>query len=184
MWAIALTCLSIGTGCSLTTSTEGLTSQNAPAQADKPAGSAKPPAPPPASSASATTPASGADADLDTATASSGAMCGYTLGENSYDGPQFWGTLSFQNDGVAAMTDFSVEFDIPSGAHCTSDHVPSGATLSPLNGAKTETLSNHCKYTWSATALDPGNWKRFHYSTDSDAFDSAFNVLVDPTCAN
>src|SRR5262249_25274081 len=61
--------------------------------------------------------------------------CSFSTTHNSYDGPNFWGTITVKNNGPGSTTGFSVAFDVPSGAHCTNDAVPSGATLSPLNGS-------------------------------------------------
>src|SRR5688572_29553622 len=61
--------------------------------------------------------------------------CALGVTQNTYDAPNYWGTLSFKNNGSSSVTGFSVEFDVPSGAHCTNDAVPPGATLSPLTGS-------------------------------------------------
>lgn len=105
----------------------------------------------------------------------------FTVTKNVYDGGDWWGTITFRNNGPVATNSYKVEFDIPSGAHCTNDYTPPGATLSPLNGSgsSARTVSNHCVYTWSATTpLQPGQSKTFNYSTDSQSFSSASNVRV------
>lgn len=107
----------------------------------------------------------------------------FTVTSNAYDGSQWWGTISFTNNGPVASTSYSVEFDVPSGVHCTaeSDAVPAGATLSPLtgSGSSAHTISNHCVFTWASSALAPGASKTFNYSTDSQKFSSASHVTVD-----
>jgi hypothetical protein len=106
--------------------------------------------------------------------------CSLQVTHNSYDGPNFWGTITVKNKGPASATGFSVEFDVPSGVHCTNDAVPSGASLSPLNGSGTSatTKSNHCKFTWASAKLASGASKTFNYSTDSSSFSSASKVTV------
>jgi len=106
--------------------------------------------------------------------------CSLSVTHNTYDGPNFWGTISVKNKGPGNASGFSVEFDVPSGSHCTNDEVPSGASLSPLNGSGSSaaTKSNHCKFTWSSAKLASGASKTFNYSTDSSSFSSARNVVV------
>ena len=50
--------------------------------------------------------------------------------QNTYDGPNYWGTITIENGGSSAVTGFEVSFDVPGGDHCTNDAVPSGAALS------------------------------------------------------
>jgi hypothetical protein len=81
-----------------------------------------------------------------------------------------------------------VEFDVPAGAHCTNDAVPSGATLSPLTGSGSSayTTGNHCVFTWSnTTPLAAGASKTFNYSTSTGStFDAKASTLVhDSVCA-
>jgi hypothetical protein len=112
----------------------------------------------------------------------SGAVCStFTVTKNVYDGPQWWGTITFKNNGPFNSYNYKVEFDVPAGVHCTNDYVPPGATLSPLNGtgSSARTVSNHCVYSWSnASPVAPGGSKTFNYSTDSQKFKSASNVVV------
>ena len=53
------------------------------------------------------------------------AACAFSVTNNTYDGPNFWGTITVKNGGPSA-TGYSVEFDVPSGVHCTNDAVPAG----------------------------------------------------------
>ena len=105
----------------------------------------------------------------------------FTVTKNVYDGDDWWGTITFRNNGPVATANFQVEFDIPSGKHCTADYVPPGATLSPLtgSGSSARTVSNHCVFTWTnTTTLQPGQSKTFNYSTDTQNFNSASNVRI------
>jgi hypothetical protein len=112
-----------------------------------------------------------------------------TIKQNSYDGPNWWGTIKFTNEGLASTKNYKVEFDVPPGAHCTaeSDAVPAGAVLSPLTGSNpAHTPSNHCTFTWTNTsALAPGASKTFNYSTDSQSFSAATAVAAaQTTCSD
>lgn len=115
---------------------------------------------------------------------STGATCStFQITKNVYDGPQWWGTISFKNGGPYNSYNYKVEFDVPAGYHCTNDYVPPGATLSPLNGVgpSARTVSNHCVYSWSnASPIAPGGSKTFNYSTDNNktSFKSASNLQV------
>ena len=84
--------------------------------------------------------------------------CSSKVTKNAYDGPNYWGTITIQNSGSVAWSGFSVSFDVPSGAHCTNDAVPSGASLSPLSGSgsSAHTTSNHCVFTWATSSLGHG----------------------------
>src|SRR5215213_10302271 len=106
--------------------------------------------------------------------------CSYSVTQNTYDGPNYWGTMTVKNTGTTSWTGFKVDFYVPSGAHCTNDSVPSGATLSPLTGSGTSayTTSNHCIFTWASATLAAGASKTFNYSTDSSSFSSASTVTV------
>src|SRR5215213_2090547 len=112
--------------------------------------------------------------------------CSYSVTQNTYDGPNYWGTMTVKNTGTTSWTGFNVDFYVPSGAHCTNDAVPSGATLSPLTGSGTtaKTTSNHCIFTWAnGPTLNANISKTINYSTDSQSFSSASNVTVsDSTC--
>src|SRR6185436_824416 len=108
----------------------------------------------------------------------------FTVTQNSYDGSEWWGTIKFTNNGPPPSANYKVEFDIPSGRHCTADFVPPGATLSPLtgSGSSAHTISNHCIFTWTnTTPLGAGASKTFNYSTDSQSFSSASNLVVSDT---
>src|SRR4051794_15962762 len=60
-----------------------------------------------------------------------GAACTFSVTQNTYDGPNYWGTIAVKN-GSSTVSGLTVDFDVPGGAHCTNDAVPSGAKLSPL----------------------------------------------------
>jgi len=112
----------------------------------------------------------------------------FSVTTNTYNGAEWWGTIKFKNNGPAVSSNYKVEFDVPSGVHCTNDYVPPGAVLSPLNGtgSSARTVSNHCVFTWTnASPLAVGSSKQFNYSTDSQKFSKANNVKVsDPaTCS-
>jgi hypothetical protein len=105
----------------------------------------------------------------------------FTVTKNVYDGDDWWGTITFRNNGPVTTSSYKVEFDVPSGKHCTNDYTPPGATLSPLSGSgsSARTVSNHCVFNWaSTTPLLPGQSKTFNYSTDTQSFSSASNVRV------
>jgi hypothetical protein len=111
-------------------------------------------------------------------------QCTFTVTTNVYDGPNWWGTITFRNNGPASSSNYKVEFDVPNNVHCTADAVPSGATLSPLTGSGTSahTVSNHCIFTWTnAPPLAVNASKTFNYSTDAQNFSAASNVTVSDT---
>src|SRR6185295_7680173 len=92
----------------------------------------------------------------------------FTITTNTFNGSQWWGTITFRNNGPNALTSYKVEFDVPSGKHCTAEaeSVPPGATLTPLTGSNPpHTPSNHCVFTWTNTSpLASGASKTFNYS--------------------
>jgi hypothetical protein len=106
----------------------------------------------------------------------------FAITQNTYDGPQWWGTITFKNTGTQSVSNYRVEFDIPAGSHCTAEStaVPPGATLTPLTGSNpAHTVSNHCIFTWTnATPLAPNASKTFNYSTDTQNFTSASSVVA------
>jgi RHS repeat-associated protein len=111
--------------------------------------------------------------------------CSFTVTDNSYSPSQWWGTITFTNNGPSSASNFVVEFDVPTGKVCTADQdaVPAGATLSPLvgTGLSAHTPSNHCMFTWTnTTPLLAGKSKTFHYSTNSNdsSFTSVDNLVV------
>jgi hypothetical protein len=109
------------------------------------------------------------------------AACGtFAVTHNSYDGPNYWGTITVKNSSASSWKGFAVAFDVPSGVHCTNDSVPSGAALSPLSGSgsSAQTKSSHCVFTWSTATLVAGASKTFNYSTDSSSFSAARNVAA------
>jgi hypothetical protein len=122
--------------------------------------------------------ASSAGEDAATSSAELG-VCSFAVTKNTYDGPNYWGTIAFKN-GSSAVSGVMVAFDVPSGAHCTNDSVPSGATLAPLqgSGASATTTANHCVFTWHGATLSAGASKTFNYSTDSSQGIAAANVVV------
>jgi beta-glucanase (GH16 family) len=105
--------------------------------------------------------------------------CSSNVTTNTYDGPNYWGTIAVKNTTASAWSGFAITFQVPSGAHCTNDAVPSGARLSPLNGrgSSATTRSNTCTFTWT-TSLAAGATKTFNYSTDSNSFHAATNVTA------
>ena len=113
-----------------------------------------------------------------TDTALAGA-CGFTVRQNAYDGPGYWGTISFRN-GSQAVTGIAVSFDAPAGARCTNDTVPPGATLSPPtgSGASARTTSSRCTFTWNNVAFAAGATRTFNYSTDGAISGAASNLTV------
>ncbi len=106
--------------------------------------------------------------------------CAFGITQNVYAYASWWGTITFRNDGTSTVTGLKVEFDVPAGAHCTADAIPAGATLSPLTGTGTSahTTSNHCVFTWPTATLAPGATRTFNYSTDSQSFSAASNVVA------
>jgi chitosanase len=96
--------------------------------------------------------------------------CSLAVTKNTYDGPDYWGTISVKNGTGASVTGFDVSFAVPSGAACTTDYVPSGATLT--------TSSNHCTFTWKTTKIASGATFTFNYSTGSTSFSSASGVTA------
>jgi hypothetical protein len=116
------------------------------------------------------------------------AACTFSITANSYDGPSWWGSITFRNNGPSTSSHYKLEFDVPNGVHCTNDAVPPGATLSPLtgSGSSAKTTSNHCIFTWSnGPALAANASKPINYSTDSNStsFTAASAVTVsDSTC--
>ena len=114
------------------------------------------------------------------------AGCTLAITQNTYDGPEYWGTLTVKNDGPSEAKGYEVSFDVPDGAHCTNDTVPSGAKLSPLEGtgSSATTRLNQCVFTWSSATLAAGASTTFNYSTDSTSFTRATNVVASATsCA-
>lgn len=100
--------------------------------------------------------------------------CTFSIITNVYDGPEYWGTITFKNNGPATASNFRVEFDVPSNAHC--DHSEAGWTYT--------TSANHCVYTKNNTSMPAGTMLTFNYSTNSTSFSSASNLVVhDTVCA-
>jgi hypothetical protein len=101
--------------------------------------------------------------------------CSFTVTQNVYDGPNWWGTISFRNDGPASSSDFKVDFDVPSGAACDWVDSAGGWTLT--------TSGNHCSYKKPGQTLSSGTSITFNYSATSQSFTSAANlVITDSVC--
>jgi hypothetical protein len=96
--------------------------------------------------------------------------CGLSVTENVYDGPNYWGTITVKNGAPSAAKGLTVHFEVPSGAACTQDAVPSGAVLA--------TSSNACTFTWATRTLAAGASFTFNYSTDSTSFHAASSVTA------
>jgi hypothetical protein len=123
----------------------------------------------------------GAPAEDDgTSATESLSTCSSSVTTNTYDGPNYWGTMTIKNTGSISVKGVTVQFDVPSGDHCTNDTVPSGAVLGPLNGTGSgaTTQSNVCKFTWSTKTLAAGASLTFNYSTDNTNFSAATKVTV------
>ncbi|ATB28922.1 chitosanase [Melittangium boletus] len=102
------------------------------------------------------------------------ATCSYSVTTNTYDGPDYWGTLVFKNTGTSAMTSPTVAFTVPSGVTCDHDeagwkHTQSGTT---------------CTYSrTTGLTVNAGASYTFYYSTTSSASFTAGNVQIsDPSC--
>ncbi|MCE9669327.1 chitosanase [Myxococcus stipitatus] len=102
------------------------------------------------------------------------AACSYTVTTNTYDGPDYWGTLVFKNTGASAMTSPTISFGVPSGVTCDYDepgwtHTQTGTT---------------CVYSrTSGLTVAPNASYTFYYSTNSNASWTASNVTItDPGC--
>ncbi len=111
--------------------------------------------------------------------------CSLAVTANSYDGPNYWGTMTVKNAGASSVTGLVVTFQVPSGAHCTNDAVPSGAVLGPLtgSGSSAKTTSNTCTFTWASKSLGAGSSLTFNYSTDSSSSTAASGVRASsPSC--
>ncbi|MCP3103560.1 chitosanase [Myxococcus sp. K15C18031901] len=102
------------------------------------------------------------------------AACSYTVTTNTYDGPDYWGTLVFKNTGTSAMTSPTISFGVPGGVTCDHDepgwtHTQTGSTCvySRTSGL---TVAVNASYT-------------FYYSTNSNTSWTAGNVgITDPSC--
>jgi hypothetical protein len=117
-----------------------------------------------------------------------GSGCAFSVSQNTYDGPSWWGSVTFSNSGPATARNYRVEFDVPSGMSCTNDAVPTGATLSPLTGSglSARTVSNHCVFTWTnGSALAPGASKTFNYSANrTTTFNARSSTFVRDSLCN
>lgn len=102
------------------------------------------------------------------------AACSYTLTTNTYDGPDYWGTIIFKNTGTSPMTSPRIAFNVPSGVTCDHDepgwsHTQSGTTCT-YSRTSSLTVGVNASYT-------------FYYSTNSNVSFTATNVQIsDPSC--
>jgi chitosanase len=103
-----------------------------------------------------------------------GADCAYSVTTNTYNGPDYWGTIVFKNTGSAAMTSPTVAFTVPSGVTCDHDeagwtHTQSGTT---------------CTYSrTTGLTVGAGASYTFYYSTTSSSSFTAGSVRIsDPSC--
>jgi hypothetical protein len=100
--------------------------------------------------------------------------CSFSITQNVYDGPGWWGTITFKNNGPAASSNFALSFNVPSGVHC--DYAATGWTFSQSGST--------CTYKHPGTTLASGASLTMNYSTDSQSFSAATNVVVhDSVCA-
>ena len=103
----------------------------------------------------------------------SSGSCTFTVTMNVYDGPNWWGTIAFKNNGPSASSAYQVAFDVPSGVQC--DFAETGWTVSQSG--------TRCTYKNPGQTLASGASLTMHYSTNSQGFTSAGNVVVsDSTC--
>jgi hypothetical protein len=64
--------------------------------------------------------------------------CSFTVTQNVYDGPNWWGTITFKNNGPSSSSSFKVDFDVPSGATCDwADTAAAGRSRRPATTART-----------------------------------------------
>jgi chitosanase len=102
------------------------------------------------------------------------AACAWSITTNTYDGPDYWGTIVFKNTGASAMTSPTLTFTVPSGVTCDHDetgwkHTQSGTT---------------CTYSrTTGLTVNAGASYTFNYSTTSSSSFTAGGVQVsDPSC--
>ena len=101
--------------------------------------------------------------------------CSFTVTQNVYDGPNWWGTIAFKNNGPATASKLVLSFNVPSGVQC--DFAETGWTVTQ-SGAT-------CTYKNTAgTSVASGASLTMHYSTNSQSFTAATNLVVhDSVCA-
>jgi regulation of enolase protein 1 (concanavalin A-like superfamily) len=100
--------------------------------------------------------------------------CSFSITQNVYDGPNWWGTISFKNNGPATSSNFALSFNVPSGVHC--DFAATGWTFTQSGVT--------CTYKKAGTTLASGASLTMNYSTDSQSFSAATSVVVhDSVCA-
>jgi hypothetical protein len=113
-----------------------------------------------------------------------GELLEFSITEDSYDGTQELGTITFKNTTPFTFSSYNAWFLVPSGAHCTNDVVPPGASYKFLTGTGTaaHTVSNFCALSWaSATPVAPNQSLTFHYRADVQTFTKATFVEAFPT---
>jgi hypothetical protein len=105
----------------------------------------------------------------------------------------WWGTMAIRNNGPGVATRYKVEFDLPSGVHCTGEpeSIPPGATLGPQplvveDGLAPRTPGNHCIFTWNNGPPIPANLgsqnpKVFNWSADRQTMSPPASPQVQDT---
>jgi hypothetical protein len=95
--------------------------------------------------------------------------CSVKVTANTYDGPNYWGTLTFTS--ATALTAPSISFTVPSGVTCTHDYDPTGFTHTQSG--------NVCTFTGGSTVkVTAGKAYTINYSTDSGTSFTAKSVGV------
>jgi hypothetical protein len=110
----------------------------------------------------------------------------FTLNSGTYNGSQWWGTITFTNTGTSPSNNFKVEFDVPSGKWCTAEPsaVPPGATLTPLVGSNPQhTPTNHCTFTWFnySDPIMPTESFTFNYSANTQQNTAPASITITDT---
>jgi chitosanase len=95
--------------------------------------------------------------------------CTVKINKNTYDGPDYWGTVSFIS--ANALTAPSVSFTVPSGVTCAHDYDPAGWTHTQSGPVCTYQAGLSIKVT-------PNMPYTINYSTDSSRSFAAQNVVV------
>src|SRR5262245_29045818 len=85
--------------------------------------------------------------------------CSVKVTTNGYDGPSYWGTLSFTS--ASALSAPSISFQVPAGVTCTQDYNPTGFTHTQSGTTCTFKASSGVKVAANTVYT-------IHYSTDSD----------------
>ncbi|WP_375761472.1 chitosanase [Corallococcus exercitus] len=95
--------------------------------------------------------------------------CTHSVTTNTYNGPEYWGTLVFKNTGTVAIANPVIALDVPTGVTCDDDqpgwtHTQSGRTCT-FTRTSSLTVAVNTSYT-------------FNYSTNSNTSFTAANVKV------